>query len=129
MGYERLYEITQLKEELYAKADFDDADGIRLAELEGEFAERDGWSAESNVEILLNGLGVSAAVHNTLMAELDGPVKVKVLLAQALFCQAGHSAAGRADEQPRHLCHPLAGRVFARFFRIPSSWFPTTGIF
>ena len=87
MGYARLYEIMQLKEELYAKADFDDADGIRLAELEGEFAERDGWSAESDVEILLNGLGVPAALHNAPMAELDGPNKVKVLLAQALFAK------------------------------------------
>ena len=84
MGYDRLHEIMQLKEELYAKPDFDDADGIRLAELEGEFAELDGWSAESDVEILLNGLGLPAETHHQTMAELDGPSKVKVLLAQAL---------------------------------------------
>ena len=87
MGYDRLYEIMQLKEELYAKPDFDDDDGIRLAELEGEFAELDGWSAESDVEILLNGLGVPAALQEAPMAELDGPNKVKVLLAQALFAK------------------------------------------
>jgi len=87
MGYERLHELIQLKEELYAKPDFNDEDGIRLAELEGEFAERDGWSAESNVEILLNGLGIPGDLHYAPMAELDGPIKVKVLLAQALFAK------------------------------------------
>ncbi len=87
MGYARLYELIQQKEELYAKQDFNDDDGIRLAELEGEFSERDGWSAESDVEILLNGLGVPAELHTAPMAELDGPNKVKVLLAQALFAK------------------------------------------
>ncbi len=87
MGYARLYEIMQLKEELYAKPDFDDNDGIRLAELEGEFSERDGWSAESDAEILLNGLGVPTELQQAQMAQLDGPNKVKVLLAQALFAK------------------------------------------
>lgn len=87
MGYKRLYEIICLKEELYNKVDFDDADGIRLAELEGEFSEMDGWNAESDAETILNGLGVTGDYHQMKMAELDGPRKVKVLLAQALFAK------------------------------------------
>ena len=87
MGYKRLHEIICLKEELYNKVDFDDADGIRLAELEGEFSEMDGWNAESDAETILNGLGVSGEYHQMKMAELDGPRKVKVLLAQALFAK------------------------------------------
>jgi len=87
MGHVRLYEVSQEKEKLYAKEDFDDNDGIKLAELEGEFAEMDGWNAEPNAEMLLNGLGVTAEYHNQKMAELDGPRKVKVLLAQALFAK------------------------------------------
>ncbi|MCE5236721.1 MAG: ATP-binding cassette domain-containing protein [Clostridiaceae bacterium] len=85
MGYARLYELIQLKEALYNKPDFDDADGIRLAELEGEFSEMDGWNAESDAETILNGLGITGEYHQMKMAELDGPRKVKVLLAQALF--------------------------------------------
>ncbi len=87
MGYERLYEIMQKKEALYAKQDFDDADGLLLAELEGEFSEMDGWNAEPDAETLLNGLGVTGEYHQQKMAELDGPRKVKVLLAQALFAK------------------------------------------
>lgn len=87
MGYPRLHEIMQEKEVLYAKPDFDDADGLRLAELEGEFSELDGWNAESDVEILLNGLGIPGESHRRSMSELDGPSKVKVLLAQALFAK------------------------------------------
>ncbi len=87
MGYHRLYEVMQQKEELYAKPDFDDADGLRLAELEGEFSEMDGWNAEPDAETLLNGLGVTGEYHYKKMSELDGPRKVKVLLAQALFAK------------------------------------------
>ncbi len=85
MGHKRLYEIMKEKETLYAKADFSDADGIRLGELEGEFAELDGWSAESNAEILLQGLGLGEEFYERKMADLTGGQKVKVLLAQALF--------------------------------------------
>ena len=85
MGHKRLHEVMEAKEKLYAKADFSDEDGVKLAELEGEFAELDGWNAEPNAETLLNGLGVSGEYHNKLMSELDGARKVKVLLAQALF--------------------------------------------
>ncbi len=87
MGHARLYEVMQEKEELYAKEDFSDEDGIHLGELEGEFAEMDGWNAEYNAETLLNGLGITSEYHNQQMAELDGPRKVKVLLAQALFAK------------------------------------------
>lgn len=89
MGYERLYEIMRQKETLYAKTDFSDEDGLLLAELEGEFSEMDGYNAEPDAETLLNGLGVTGEYHNTKMAELDGPRKVKVLLAQALFAKPG----------------------------------------
>jgi ATPase subunit of ABC transporter with duplicated ATPase domains len=85
MGHKRLYGIMQEKERLYIKPDFNDDDGLKLAELEGEFAELDGWNAEPNAETLLNGLGITGEYHQMKMAELDGPYKVKVLLAQALF--------------------------------------------
>ncbi len=87
MGYKRLYEIMQKKEVLYTKADFDDADGLLLAELEGEFSELDGWNAEPDAETLLNGLGITSDYYQQKMADLDGPRKVKVLLAQALFAK------------------------------------------
>lgn len=85
MGHERLHEISAEKEVLYAKDDFNDDDGLKLAELEGEFSELDGWNAQPNAEILLNGLGIGSEYHHKKMSELDGPIKVKVLLAQALF--------------------------------------------
>ena len=85
MGHKRLYEIMKEKDELYAKEDFTDADGERASMLEGEFAELDGWNAESNAEMILTGLGISLDLEHTLMKELDGSQKVKVLLAQALF--------------------------------------------
>ncbi len=85
MGHKRLHEIMTEKEKLYSKPDFSDEDGLKLADLEGEFAELDGWNAETNAEILLNGLGITGEYHQMKMAELDGPYKVKVLLAQALF--------------------------------------------
>lgn len=85
MGHKRLYEIMKQKEEIYSKADFSDEDGIKIAELEGEFAELDGWNAESDAAILLNGLGIEEEFHNKQMKELEGNQKVKVLLAQALF--------------------------------------------
>ncbi|MGN0997750.1 MAG: ABC-F family ATP-binding cassette domain-containing protein [Candidatus Ventricola sp.] len=85
MGHKRLYEIMKEKDELYAKADFTDADGERASVLEGEFAELDGWNAESNAEMILTGLGIGLELEHCLMKELDGSQKVKVLLAQALF--------------------------------------------
>lgn len=85
MGHSRLHDIMVEKEGLYEKIDMTDADGMHLAELEAEFAELDGWNAEPNAEMLLNGLGVRGDDHRALMRDLDGPKKVKVLLAQALF--------------------------------------------
>ena len=100
MGNSRLFEIMSRKEELYSKADFNDQDGIELAELEGEFLEMDGWNAESDAQILLNGLGVSEEFHYSLMKDLDEQVKVKVLLAQALF---GNPDILLLDEPTNHL--------------------------
>lgn len=85
MGHERLYAIIQEKNEVYMKADFSDEDGMRIAELEGEFAELDGWEAEPEATTLLQGLGIPENLHNQKMSELTAGQKVKVLLAQALF--------------------------------------------
>ena len=85
MGNARLYEIMKEKEAIYAKEDFSDEDGIRASELEAEFADMDGWNAESDAATLLNGLGIPTEEHYTLMGDMPGPLKVKVLLAQALF--------------------------------------------
>lgn len=100
MGNKRLYEIMLRKEELYSKADFNDEDGIELAELEGEFMEMDGWNAETDAEILLNGLGISSQFHHILMKELGDQQKIKVLLAQALF---GNPDVLLLDEPTNHL--------------------------
>ena len=87
MGNRRLYDIMKEKEALYAKEDFTDADGEKAAELEGEFAEMNGWDAETEADQLLNGLGIPMELHYAPMSSLDGRQKVKVLLAQALFGQ------------------------------------------
>ncbi len=100
LGNKKLCEIMDAKEELYAKEDFTEEDGIRISELEEEFAEMDGWSAESNAEILLNGIGVTNEYHYMKMAELDNDIKVKVLLAQALF---GNPDILLMDEPTNHL--------------------------
>ncbi len=85
MGNQRLYEIMAEKDAIYAKEDFTDEDGIRASELEAEFAEMDGWNAEADASTLLNGLGVDTEYHYSIMRDLASPLKVKVLLAQALF--------------------------------------------
>ena len=85
MGNARLYEIMKEKEEIYAKEDFTDEDGIKASELEAEFATMNGWEAESDAATLLNGLGIGTELHYEMMKNLNGPEKVKVLLAQALF--------------------------------------------
>ena len=84
-GHKRLIEIIDEKEVYYNMTEFSEADGERLAELEGEFVELDGWNAEVDAETLLNGLGVDSEYHYMLMGDLDSKIKVKVLLAQALF--------------------------------------------
>ena len=100
MGNKRLYEVMQEKEALYAKPDFSDEDGIRAAELEGEFAQMDGWNAESDAETMLNGLGIGPELHHKMMNELKGSEKVKVLLAKALF---GNPDILLLDEPTNHL--------------------------
>ncbi|MFO1443787.1 ATP-binding cassette domain-containing protein [Bacillus sp. Bva_UNVM-123] len=100
MGHARLYEVMQEKDAIYMKADFTDEDGMKAAELEGEFAELNGWEAESEAAILLKGLGISEDLHSKKMADLSGSEKVKVLLAQALF---GKPDVLLLDEPTNHL--------------------------
>ncbi|MBU8771940.1 ABC-F family ATP-binding cassette domain-containing protein [Cytobacillus oceanisediminis] len=100
MGHARLYEVMQEKDAIYMKADFTDEDGMKAAELEGEFAELNGWEAESEAAILLKGLGIEEELHDKKMADLSGSEKVKVLLAQALF---GKPDVLLLDEPTNHL--------------------------
>ena len=100
MGNQRLYDIMKEKDAIYAKEDFSDEDGIRASELETEFAEMDGWEAESNAAMLLNGLGIETELHYEQMANLTGSQKVKVLLARALF---GNPDILLLDEPTNHL--------------------------
>ncbi|WP_042346847.1 ABC-F family ATP-binding cassette domain-containing protein [Bacillus massiliigorillae] len=100
MGHQRLYEVMQEKDAIYMKEDFSDEDGMRAAELEGEFADLNGWEAESEAAILLKGLGITEDLHDKKMSELTGAEKVKVLLAQALF---GKPDVLLLDEPTNHL--------------------------
>ncbi|WP_071459808.1 ABC-F family ATP-binding cassette domain-containing protein [Bacillus massilinigeriensis] len=100
MGHARLFQIMQEKDAIYMKADFTDEDGMRAAELEGEFAELNGWEAESEAAILLKGLGIEEELHDKKMADISGSEKVKVLLAQALF---GKPDVLLLDEPTNHL--------------------------
>ncbi|MGG3450599.1 ABC-F family ATP-binding cassette domain-containing protein [Domibacillus aminovorans] len=100
MGHARLYEVMKEKDAIYMKADFTDEDGMRAAELEGEFADMNGWEAESEAAILLSGLGIPESLHDKKMADVDGSDKVKILLAQALF---GKPDVLLLDEPTNHL--------------------------
>jgi ATPase subunit of ABC transporter with duplicated ATPase domains len=100
MGHTRLYEVMAEREAIYAKADFSEADGIRSAELEGEFAEMNGYEAESEAAVLLNGLGIPEELRHKKMKELEAGDKVRVLLAQALF---GNPDVLLLDEPTNHL--------------------------
>ncbi|WP_066370304.1 ABC-F family ATP-binding cassette domain-containing protein [Neobacillus fumarioli] len=100
MGHARLYQVMQEKDAIYMRENFTDEDGMRAAELEGEFAELNGWEAEFEAAILLKGLGIQEELHNKLMHELTGAEKVKVLLAQALF---GKPDVLLLDEPTNHL--------------------------
>lgn len=100
MGHERLYQVMQEKDAIYMKENFSDEDGMRAAELEGDFADMNGWEAESDAAIVLNGLGIGEDLHTKKMAELTGGEKVKVLLAQALF---GKPDVLLLDEPTNHL--------------------------
>ena len=100
MGNQKLYDIMKEKDAIYMKEDFSDEDGIRASELEAEFADMDGWNAEADAETLLNGLGVETELHYEMMGSLQSAVKVKVLLAQALF---GNPDILLLDEPTNHL--------------------------
>ena len=100
MGNQRLYDCGREKDAIYMKEDFSDEDGIRAAELEEEYAELGGWEAESEASRILQGLGVDVSLHQTLMKDLDPRLKVKVLLAQALF---GHPDVVLLDEPTNNL--------------------------
>ena len=100
MGHARLYEVMTEREAIYAKAEFTEADGVRSAELEAEFAEMNGYEAESEAAVLLNGLGIAEELRNLKMKELEGGDKVRVLLAQALF---GNPDVLLLDEPTNHL--------------------------
>ncbi len=100
MGNERLYSIMKEKDAIYAKEDFTEEDGIRASELEGEFAEMNGWEAEADAATLLNGLGVGTELHDKKVGELTDTDKVKILLAQALF---GNPDILLLDEPTNHL--------------------------
>ena len=111
MGNQRLWDALQARDVLYAKTELTDADGMRLGELEGIVGEEDGYSAESDAAILLQGLDIPAGLHERTMAELQGGQKVRVLLAQALFGRPGSVAPRRADEPSGPRFDPLAPRV------------------
>ena len=100
MGHKRLYDIMQEKDAIYAKPDFNEEDGIRASELEGEFADLEGWNAENDAATLLSGLGISEDLHYALVKDLSGSEKVRVLLAQALF---GNPDILLLDEPTNHL--------------------------
>lgn len=100
MGNKRLYDIMKEKDEIYAKPDFSDEDGAKVADLEAEFAEMNGWEAESDAATMLNGLGIDTELHYKQMSELEDTLKVKVLLAQALF---GNPDVLLLDEPTNHL--------------------------
>ena len=109
LGNARLYEIMKEKEAIYAKEDFTDEDGIKASELEAEFAAMNGWEAESDAAALLNGLGIGTESHYEMMKSLNGPEKVKVLLAQALF--------GNPDIREMNSCSSF---IFSSFFLFAS---------
>lgn len=100
MGYKKLYDVRKDREEIYAKEEFTEEDGIRAAELEGEFAELGGWEAEADAGVLLDGLGIPVPMHEKLMKDVEDNVKVRVLLAQALF---GNPDILLLDEPTNHL--------------------------
>ena len=100
MGNPRLSQIIKEKDALYAKSEFTEEDGVRASELEFEFAELNGWEAESEAATILNGLGIETELHYKTVGELSGPEKVKVLLAQTLFGKPGILI---LDEPTNHL--------------------------
>lgn len=133
MGNERLYQIMKEKDSIYAKEDFTDEDGLRASELEGEFAEMNGWEAESDAAMLLNGLGINTELHNSIMNTLNGNEKVKVLLAKALLA-IRYPSSGRTYKPLGSGCYLLAGRFPDRFrkyrhCRIPRPLFSEQSVY
>ncbi len=100
MGYKKLYDTMKERDAIYQKEDFTEADGIRAAELESEFAELGGWEAEADAGVLLDGLGIPVSMHDKMMGDLEDNIKVRVLLAQALF---GYPDILLLDEPTNHL--------------------------
>ena len=100
MGYKHLYDVMQERDAIYSKEDFSEEDGLRAAELEGEFSELGGWEAEANASQMLDGLGIPVALHDKKMSEIEDNLKVRVLLAQALF---GNPDILLLDEPTNHL--------------------------
>ena len=126
LGHKRLVELMDEREALYAKADFSDEDGIRAGELENEFAELNGWEAESEAVTLLNELDIPSEYHYTLMRDLDAKMKVKVLLAQALF---GNPDVLLLDEPTNNLDIKTVRWLenYLMDLKTPSSSYRTTG--
>lgn len=118
MGHARLYKVMAEREAIYAKADFSEKDGIRSAELEGEFAEMNGYEAESEAAVLLNGLGIPEELRSKKMKELEGGDKVRVLLAQALF---GNPDVLLLDEPTNHLDLKSIAWLEEYLFRFPNT--------
>ena len=118
MGHARLYKIMAEREAIYAKADFSEEDGIRSAELEAEFAEMNGYEAESEAAVLLNGLGIPEEMRSKKMKELEGGDKVRVLLAQALF---GNPDVLLLDEPTNHLDLKSITWLEEYLFRFPNT--------
>ena len=111
MGNKRLWAAMEERDHIYAKPEMTDEDGMRLGELEGIVGEEDGYTAETDAAMLLQGLDIPDELHERKMGELQGGQKVRVLLAQALFGHPAGAAAGRADQPPRSRLDPLAAGV------------------
>ncbi len=128
MGNRKLYDIMQEKDAIYMKPDFSDADGEKAAELEGKFAEMNGWEAESDAATMLSNLGIGESLHQKLMNELSNNEKVRVLLAQALF---GNPDILLLDNRPTTWMwkQSCGWRISWPSSKIPSSSSRTTGIF
>lgn len=114
MGNRKLYDIMKEKEALYAKPDFSDADGERAAELEGEFAEMNGWDAETEADQLLNGLGIPMELHYAPHVFAGRPPEGKGAAGPGTVRSAHHHSAGRAHQRPGHRRHRLAGELSHR---------------